>query len=283
MINDALRLRKELTQYVRTHAEIETLLPTEEDWVQLTQIETVLKPFWEYTNVVSQDMPTIADSLTIYWGLDGLLTDVSTAQGEFQGVHATVKASVQHAKEKADKFMRKMDENILYYVATVLDPRIKTSLIDAHMSSADASVITSQVRTFLTTKYPLKTATRQEPRQPIGMPDTLWKTLKRIQPGSAPCVSDIEKYLDSPPVGWSHSCAPDGADDWVLKWWKVNAFEFPTMARAARDYLPVPSTEVGVERVFSGARDVQGLRRHSMNAETMRWLVLLKSHYDACS
>jgi len=42
------------------------------------------------------------------------------------------------------------------------------------------------------------------------------------------------------------------------------------MARAARDYLPVPSTEVGVERVFSGTRDMLGLRRHSMNAKTMR-------------
>ena len=53
------------------------------------------------------------------------------------------------------------------------------------------------------------------------------------------------------------------------------------MARAARDYLSVPSTEVGVERVFSGARDVLGLRRQSMNADTMRSLVLLKSQYDS--
>ncbi len=66
----------------------------------------------------------------------------------------------------------------------------------------------------------------------------------------------------------------------ALKWWKANAFDFPLMAQAARDYLPVPSAEVGVERLFSGARDVLGLRRHSMNAETMRWLMLLKGFYD---
>ena len=67
----------------------------------------------------------------------------------------------------------------------------------------------------------------------------------------------------------------------MLKWWKANTFEFPLMTRAARDYLSVPLTEVGVERVFSGARDVLGLRRQSMSADTMRSLVLLKGHYDS--
>lgn len=52
------------------------------------------------------------------------------------------------------------------------------------------------------------------------------------------------------------------------------------MAQAVRDYSPVPSAEVGVERLFSDARDVLGLRRHRMNAETMRRLMLLKGHYD---
>ena len=48
----------------------------------------------------------------------------------------------------------------------------------------------------------------------------------------------------------------------------------PLMAQAVRDYLPVPSAEVGIERVFSGGRDVLGLRRQSMSAETMQWLIL---------
>jgi hypothetical protein len=30
----------------------------------------------------------------------------------------------------------------------------------------------------------------------------------------------------------------------------------------------------GIERVFSGGRDVLGLRKHSMSAETMQWLML---------
>ncbi|KAN0068712.1 Ankyrin repeat-containing domain protein [Elaphomyces granulatus] len=57
---------------------------------------------------------------------------------------------------------------------------------------------------------------------------------------------------------------------------KVKTFAYLLMAQAVRDYLPVPSAEVGIEQVFSGGRDVLGLRRQSMSAETMQWLMLLK-------
>ena len=107
----------------------------------------------------------------------------------------------------------------------------------------------------------------------------MWKTLQKAQPSQVTHLSDIDRYMDSPPVDWSHPLIKDGDPDWVLKWWKANTFNFPLMAQAARDYLSVPSAEVGVERQFSGARDVLGLRRHCMNAETMRWLMLLKGVY----
>ena len=54
----------------------------------------------------------------------------------------------------------------------------------------------------------------------------------------------------------------------------------PLMAKAAQDYLPILSAEVGIEHEFSNARDVLGLRRHCLNAETMRWLMLLKGQYQ---
>lgn len=37
-------------------------------------------------------------------------------------------------------------------------------------------------------------------------------------------------------------------------------------AKAARDYLPIPSAEAGIEREFSNDRDALGLRRHRLNA-----------------
>jgi hAT family C-terminal dimerisation region len=44
----------------------------------------------------------------------------------------------------------------------------------------------------------------------------------------------------------------------------------------ARDYLAIPGASVTVERVFSGGRDILGIRRYSLGPETFRVLMILK-------
>ncbi|KAF1808087.1 hypothetical protein P152DRAFT_256660 [Eremomyces bilateralis CBS 781.70] len=51
------------------------------------------------------------------------------------------------------------------------------------------------------------------------------------------------------------------------------------MAAAAREYLPIPSLEVSVERLFNAARDILGIRRYSMKGKTMRMLMLINDPY----
>jgi hypothetical protein len=66
--------------------------------------------------------------------------------------------------------------------------------------------------------------------------------------------------------------------EWILNWWKVYKQEYPLMFQVARDYLPIPGAEVDVERLFNIAREILGLRRASMTAETLRALILLKDY-----
>ncbi|KAK9475625.1 hypothetical protein V1514DRAFT_320162 [Lipomyces japonicus] len=44
---------------------------------------------------------------------------------------------------------------------------------------------------------------------------------------------------------------------------------------AARDYLAIPAAELSIERLFSGGRDLIGVRRYNLNGDTMRKLILL--------
>ncbi|KAJ5544026.1 hypothetical protein N7494_005305 [Penicillium frequentans] len=278
MIQDALRLQTELGQFVRIHPEVQALQLTDSDWSTLQQVAKILKPFWDHTNSVSKTCPTIVESLPIYWSLDDLLNDVQNAEGDFEDVSIEIRNAVERGIQKMNKFARKMDDNLLYYVASVLDPRIKSSLIVSQMSEQDSALIVSQVREFLKKEYPQEPFVSREANhtRPPGMSETMWRTLCKVQPSKEASLSDVDEYLDSPPVNWSHHMIGDADAEWVLKWWKANAFNFPLMAKAARDYLSIPSAEVGVEREFSNARNILGLRRHRLNAETMRWLMLLR-------
>lgn len=191
-----------------------------------------------------------------------------------------IRDAVERGIQKMNKFARKMDTNLLYYVASALDPRIESSLIGSQMSEQDAGLIISQVRDFLKREYPHELSMSCIVDRPPGMSETMWRTLRKVQPLQRTLLSDIDRYLDAPSVSWSHHMIDDADEEWVLKWWKANVFNFPLMAKAARDYLPIPSAEVGIEREFSNARDVLGLRRHCLNTETMRWLMLFKGQYQ---
>jgi hypothetical protein len=59
----------------------------------------------------------------------------------------------------------------------------------------------------------------------------------------------------------------------------VNQYEFPLIAQAVQRYLAIPGSEVDVERLFNVGRDVLGIRRYSMNTETLGLLVLLKDSH----
>ncbi|KAJ5300166.1 hypothetical protein N7508_007409 [Penicillium antarcticum] len=75
--------------------------------------------------------------------------------------------------------------------------------------------------------------------------------LKKLQARDPPL--DIDKYFDTPPI-----TVTDITDqNWLCNWWKMHKDEYPRMAAAATDYLAIPASEVGVERVHS-----EGCARH---------------------
>jgi hypothetical protein len=88
-------------------------------------------------------------------------------------------------------------------------------------------------------------------------------------------LTDIDRYLDTPPIVFKLSKS-DNQTQWILNWWDGNKYEFPCIAQAARDYLPIPASEVDVERLFNVGRDVLGVRRFAMSGETLRTVMMLK-------
>jgi hypothetical protein len=87
---------------------------------------------------------------------------------------------------------------------------------------------------------------------------------------------DIDWYFDSLSVKFilNEECQVQ----WILNWWTAHKQEFSFMFAVARDYLPIPGAEVDVEKLFNIVRNILGLRRMSMSAETLRALILLKDY-----
>ena len=63
----------------------------------------------------------------------------------------------------------------------------------------------------------------------------------------------------------------------ILEWWKRHADAYPCLARIARDYLAIPATSAPAERVFSGGADLITEKRGSLNEDTIRACMCLKS------
>jgi hypothetical protein len=52
--------------------------------------------------------------------------------------------------------------------------------------------------------------------RPAGKSKTVWRTLRKVRPSKEASLSDIDKYLDSTPVNWSHRVIGDAGAECVL-------------------------------------------------------------------
>ena len=102
------------------------------------------------------------------------------------------------------------------------------------------------------------------------------RLLSKIQNPTVAFRSDINRYFDDLLAQITEDIALKDPN-WLFNWWKLRKDEYPCMAAAARDYLAIPASEVSCERLFSAGRDMIGLRRFSLQSDTMRQLTLLRA------
>ena len=174
--------------------------------------------------------------------------------------------------KKYQKYYDFADQSDLLYIAGFLDPRYKCETMKANLDEADAAMIIqrmiemiSQMSSHLEAKPEIKESANKKP--------TLQERMRRDIGEKRQKKDDIECYFIEPFVR--------GVDDedFVLKWWQQNAGTYHRMAYVARQFLAIPASSVGVERLFSSGRDTLQLRRLSMKALTMRKLMMLKNKY----
>jgi hypothetical protein len=66
------------------------------------------------------------------WGLDDLLDDIQnsdSSDSKFGDISDDIRDAFRAGVEIVDNWMKDINDNIMYYAAYILDPRIKTILI----------------------------------------------------------------------------------------------------------------------------------------------------------
>jgi hypothetical protein len=149
----------------------------------------------------------------------------------------------------------------LYFAASVLDPQQKLRNIQQQYADLAEEKI-QEIKAWFKKEYQPKMPMTSQPqliKLPASMNTHQINLLKRAQkPLNA--QSDIDRYLNSDVLEWDDNDIGNYNPEFVLKWWKANESQYPTMAKAARDLLAIPGSEVDVERLFCGGRDLLGIQ-----------------------
>jgi hypothetical protein len=272
MIERAEECRRQLEDTVNDEPDIEALRLTPDDWRQLSDIKKILAPFNEYTEYVSRDNPSIHMAARMFEELHSILLAIKERRGDWQKVSAAITVPVSDGISLLEQYYDCIKGNDIYYIASVLDPRIKTKWLK---TLPDGEKIIDRIRAFLKKAYPTQ-------KQPVSTAlSTNYKSfeyrfLEAFQPTQYNVVEcDIDQYFDTPTISTGFDIN-QSQTEFIRNWWKANKLEFTCMAKVAQDHLAIPAAEVDVERLFNGGRDILGIRRFSMKGKTLGTLLRLK-------
>lgn len=105
---------------------LELMKLSPQEWNELDRIRTILRSFNKFTEYVSRSQPSIQMLARLYGEVGVLLKRIIRGDGEFALIDQGLISGVQKGKETFDKYYDLLSDTDLPYIASVLDPRIKT-------------------------------------------------------------------------------------------------------------------------------------------------------------
>ncbi|KAK3232192.1 hypothetical protein Dsin_004073 [Dipteronia sinensis] len=188
-------------------------------------------------------------------------------------------------KMKFDVYWR--NTNLVLAIATVLDPRFKFDIVERwykEIYSEDPEKHCERIHDTLKEVYCVyagscndstslasfsgdasssKTYDTGNMLNPLGMP---WTCSLDADDGKSQ-KSELERYLEEPKYR-----SVEEFD--ILGWWRVNAFNFPTLAKFARDFLAIPMSAARSNPTFNA--DIMKIDLVSMDPEIIEALICAK-------
>lgn len=295
MLQRAVHKKEALKIWCETFEKFTPFYPTPDEWRQIEYVITVLQPFEQYTRLLSS---TSGVTIQNAWGIyNNLFAHIEKVMTMLEKKRLPWKRSIYQAlpsaRDKLAKYYGKTTGRggTVYNIGTVLNPNMKLSVyeqaewVDEDEPEDWKSTYKQEFKQCYNTFY------RHLEHQPDRIPENIDLTLPPTESAEQELSSlflrrqyTSSHQIDGPLSEATHYLkdkVEEGVD--ILKWWKLHENQFPNLSRMARDFLAVPIAGVGVERVFSIARDVVPYRRNSLQSTTIRDIMLTKSWYKELS
>jgi hypothetical protein len=100
---------------------------------------------------VSRVEPTLHRLPDLYLKLDKLLQSIVKKQGKYASYNKTLIAAASKGLETFNGYYTAIKENDMYWIACILDPRVKTKWLQKNHQNADE--IIACIKTFLKDAY----------------------------------------------------------------------------------------------------------------------------------
>ncbi|QRV96184.1 hAT family dimerization protein [Ceratobasidium sp. AG-Ba] len=259
---------------------------SKDDWASVAQVCSWLRFFRSASTMMAAERyPTLSFSLRIYFVL---ITYVSKLENEAAAQESpTLCAGVRACKDKLLEFFDQSTyDSEYYYFATILDPRFKDSLFKSRTSWTSELFSEEWVDDCAASLQDIGDSYYNDTEQ-----NTHSDPVNNFQPDDFDVTDDFSRAWQAQiPSRTLHASISNPISSELavylkegltkmapLAWWRLNAHRFPHLAAMARDFLCIPGTSVAVERVFSYGRDLIGVRRASLSAETIRMLMTYRA------
>ena len=250
-----------------------------EDWLIIEDLAAVLGKYKIATLYFSSNAANISAVIPAMDQIDsGLNTQAN------RPLHTSIKVAMKLAQRKINRYYSLTDLSSIYRISMgmllscsslcalisfqVLHPGLKLEYFRQHEWEAEwIEAAEDLVREEYSQHYKDKDATVQGDNGTTLSTSTSVADFGNISVAQPSKVSEMDRYLREP--------VENTADP--LKWWFQNQLSYLTLSRMALDYLIVPATSTGVERVFSLGRQLLPFMRCRLSVASMRAYLCLGS------
>ncbi|XP_046976668.1 zinc finger BED domain-containing protein 4-like [Vanessa cardui] len=246
-----------------------------DDWILIQELLKVLKPLEDTTKKLSSQNTCISDVIPLVRALNKIYDEFQ------QNLHislSVVVTFVSALKNQLEYRFSEIDKNVLYQVATFLDPRYKGKFF----SDILIREIKEKLLTVLETELNLPATTISTEDKSITVRKEHCTSLEESFANMLDSDDDDEQsenHISDTKANllieyMSEKRLPRDQDQ--LKYWEINTKKFGGLSHIARTYLSSPATSIPSEQFFSAAGIVYNPHRNRLLGDKAAKLLFLK-------